>query len=157
MIAKGQPAAGKPAAGFTLIEVLVALLLLALALLGFAAMLMANMRHVQAAAFHTQAAVLANDMAERLRANVVGVAAGHYDGLTGASANPGCIASSSGCTAAQLAQYDDWHWNQLLDLVLPGATGTVTRNGTTFSIAVTWTEMDATGPVSRSLSLDVTP
>jgi type IV pilus assembly protein PilV len=147
----------RAAAGFTLIEILVALLLLALALLGFAAMLMANMRHVQAASYHTQAAVLANDMAERLRANAVGVAGGHYDALTGTSSDPGCITSAAGCTAAQLAQYDDWHWNQLIDLVLPQATGTVSRSGSTFSIAVSWTEMDASGPAARSLSLTLIP
>lgn len=65
--------------GFTLIEVLIALLVLSIGLLGVAALQTVALRTGQAADMRTRAVLAAMDMAERMRANPAGVAAGHYD------------------------------------------------------------------------------
>lgn len=56
------------ASGFTLIEVLVTLLVLSIGLLGLASLQLQGLSGTHAALLHTQAGVLAVDMAERLLA-----------------------------------------------------------------------------------------
>ena len=78
-------------AGFSLVEVLVAVVLLSIGLLGLAKLQFWGVRHTGSAYFRTQATQIANEMAERLRANPGGVATGAYN------LNPG------GCASARLA------------------------------------------------------
>jgi len=47
-----------------------------------------------------------------------------------------CI--TTGCTPAQMAQYDGWAWNSTNAALLPSGSGSVTTDGTTYTITVTW-------------------
>lgn len=110
--------------GFTLIEVLVTLVILMFGLLGIAG-LMAKGQRVSFEAFQRQQALsLANDMAERQRANrsqatvysAVGFATPLGDG-TRYSSLGGSITdcATSTCSAANLAAYDLAQWDGLLN------------------------------------------
>ena len=112
--------------GFTLIEVLVTLVILMFGLLGIAG-LMAKGQRVSFEAFQRhQALQIANEMAERVRANKqqaaayaaaaavgapVGAGSQFSDLKTGVLA-PNC--ATSACTAAQLVAYDIALWDGML-------------------------------------------
>jgi type IV pilus modification protein PilV len=64
--------------GVGLIEVLVAILLLAMGLLGAVALQFATAKEQRSSQFVTRAALLGNEIAERMRANRAGVEAGLY-------------------------------------------------------------------------------
>jgi len=83
-----RPAAAAPhaAAGFTLIESLVALLVLSIGLLGVAAMQLASLQANNGAFQRTQATFLAQDIADRMRANRTAAIAGDYDFALGDAA-----------------------------------------------------------------------
>lgn len=73
--------------GLSLLEVLVAIVILSLGLLGMAGLQAAGLRASHSATYRAQAAQLANDMAERIRANL-GQATSY--GLTLAATAPSC-------------------------------------------------------------------
>ena len=107
--------------GFTLIEVLVTLVILMFGLLGIAG-LMAKGQRVSFEAFQRhQALQIANDMAERLRANKAQAAAyvaqagppGIGDGKQFASLPAGKCGTAA-CSAAELVAYDIALWDGLL-------------------------------------------
>ncbi len=128
--------------GFTMLEVLISIVVLSIGLLGIAGMQATSMSNNHLAYVKTQAAILATDLADRIRANPDGLA--DYDGFDTrvAIADPGCIAA--GCTPAQLAQYDLFQWQQPFERdfkpALPNGRGSVTVNGQTVTISVLWTE-----------------
>jgi hypothetical protein len=94
---------------------------------------------------------LAYDIIDRMRANPVAI--NSYSGAPTQVAN--CIAVA-GCNPVQMAQHDLWEWNTAIDATLaPGgvaaaATGTITPNGTNFTVRIRWDEnrdgLDATDP-----------
>ena len=97
--------------GVTLIEVLVALFVLAIGLLGVVSLQAETLKLSQQSFSSTQALFLANDMAERMRANkaeFVKVDAG----------------------ADLKADKDVVSWQKVISSQLPGAEGTVTPEGT---------------------------
>jgi type IV pilus assembly protein PilV len=73
------------ARGFTLIEALVALVVLSIGLLGVAGMQIAGLRANQSAASRTQASYLADDIADRMRANYMAARNGDYNLALGAT------------------------------------------------------------------------
>jgi type IV pilus assembly protein PilV len=112
--------------GFTLIEVLVTLVILLFGLLGIAGLMAKGQRASFEAFQRQQALALANDMAERVRANstsVITYAAGaplsnplgtgvaYNQLLTGAITNCG----TGNCSATNLATYDLALWDGLLN------------------------------------------
>ena len=96
----------------------------------------------------------AYDMADRMRANRLGIDAGNYDSVSGAGTDPGCI--TSGCTPAQMAQYDGWAWNSVNAAVLPSGSGTVLMSGSTYSITLTWDD-DRDGAADDSFVFELQP
>ena len=109
--------------GVSLIEVLVAMLVFSLGLIGAAALLAMAARSDHAAFVRTQVTFLAQSMAERMRANLVGVWNGDYNGRYPDASEQDCAA---GCTPSQLARHDRQRWNsQLASLLPPGATGRI--------------------------------
>lgn len=126
--------------GSSLMEVLVTVVVLSIGLLGLAGLQLTGLRANAAAESRSVATLMAYDMADRMRANMSGVTSSAYNAITGAEADPGCI--STGCTAAQLALYDAWQWNQAITSTptLPSGLGRVTGNGTTFTVTVMWDE-----------------
>ena len=109
-------------AGFSLIEVLITVIVLSVGLLGLAGMQAFGLRNNQEAYMRSQATILASDIAERMRANTLGVDAGHYN-LGTATAVAACT-TTAGCTAQQLAQQDLFEWRTALFNALPTPTPT---------------------------------
>ena len=64
--------------GFTMVEVLVTLVILAVGLLGLAGLQATSLRNTESAYQRSQAAILAYDMLDRMRANSAGVANGRF-------------------------------------------------------------------------------
>lgn len=124
--------------GFTMIEVLVTLIILSIGLLGLAALQARSMVSNHNAYLRSQAIQSAYDIGDRMRANMAGVNAGHYNNVSGTAANPACI--TAGCSPAQIARYDAFQWNTLLNQQLPSGQGTITGNGSHFVISVMWNE-----------------
>lgn len=157
--------------GFTLLEILVAIVVLSLGLLGLAGLQAASLTNNQNAYFRSIATQQAYDMADRIRANLAGVAAGSYDALgTNTPANPGCIHLVAGCTAANVAVTDHSQWNTTNGRVLPNGQGSVDcvlgpgancsndpNAVRTFEITVQWTERTAGGNVMGAFVTRVTP
>ncbi len=120
--------------GFTLLEVLVSVVALSVGLLGIAAMQLNMIRFNHSAHMRSIAVAQANNMIDRMRANHEGVEAGHYDSLSGIPQNPSCTS----CTASETAQRDTYSWNTYNDKLLPSGQGTVTNNGSSYTITVRW-------------------
>lgn len=105
--------------GVTLIEVLVAMLVFSLGLIGAAGLMAMAARANQAAYLRTQVSFLAQNMADRMQANLVGVWNGDYDGNYPDANTQSCTA---GCAPRQLALYDRQRWSSQLETFLPPGT-----------------------------------
>lgn len=148
------------ASGFTLLEVLIAVLVLAIGLLGMAGLQVAGLRNNQSAYYRSQATQLAYDMADRVRANSVGLNNGNYN--NGAATNDDCVINA--CDAAQMAGYDLARWTAELATQLPSGAGVVCiddtpndgtaaapacdNTGTAYAIKVWWDD-DRSGEANQ--------
>lgn len=110
-------------AGVSMIEVLVTLVILSIGLLGMAGLQLSSIRGTNSSNYRTQAALLANDIIERMRANPSGVNDNAFIALDSALLNcaalpsPYCGEYYSGapvaaetCTTTQMATYDFDVW-----------------------------------------------
>lgn len=133
-------------AGFTLMEVLIALLILSIGLLGLASLQTNGLRSNQMASMRTISTQLANDIADRMRANPTGVDAQNYVIAT-IDADPVIPAveacEGTTCTSAQMATYDLAQWRGAVR-ALPGGTSAIARTVTgtvvTHTVTVFWDE-----------------
>jgi len=83
----------------------------------------------------------AYDMADRMRANRLGLDAGYYNDLSESDTDPDCI--ESGCTPEQMAHYDTWQWNTDNARLLPEGAGTVSLKSSDsgiYTITVAWND-----------------
>ncbi len=131
-------------AGFTLIEVLVTLVVLSLGLLGLAALQSHSMKTTHSAYLHSQAALYAHDMLDRMRANREAAKTGAYDLALG-DATPACD---------NLVNCDRAEWRA--DLAsLPAGTGSITFDPATqqVTIVVQWNDERAGGEASTQISI----
>ncbi len=128
------------ARGFTLVEALVALLVLSIGLLGVAAMQLSSLRANSGAFQRSQATFLAQDLADRMRANRTAALAQAYDFTFGTAPPP---------APANTAEIDLAAWKARLAATLPpGSSGStaddpdaaVTTNVATgiVTIAIRW-------------------
>ncbi len=143
--------------GVTLIEVLVALLVLSIGLLGVASLQLYGLRYNQSAYLRSQATILAYDIVDRMRTNNNGSASGFYDSISTNSlpADPACISTTTGCNNQELANHDIREWGSYFTQtipMLPSSVGTVSKAGDTFTVTITWTELEKTGTVNQSLN-----
>ncbi len=124
--------------GFTFIEVLVAVLVLALGLIGLAALQASGVKNMQTAYNRSQAIHLAQDIADRIRANSVAAATyvdvnansiADYGESTVPSGNTtySACSTSTGCTMQQMAQADVGKWRNAMTNALPRGCGVVVR------------------------------
>ena len=99
--------------GFTLLEVLIAVVVFAIGLLGIAGLQVAGMRFTHGSQLRAVATMQAENIADRMRANGIGVRDGHYnvEGTMPTSYSTNC--ATEPCTPAQLAEYDLVKWNVL--------------------------------------------
>jgi len=102
--------------GFTLIEVLIAMLLLGVGLLGLAGLQANSLSNTQLAYNRSMATELVYDMADRMRANIPGIAT--Y--LIGPAAQIANCKNTTGCSSAQMAQNDLFEWNTLITTLPSG-------------------------------------
>ena len=139
--------------GVALTEVLVAVLILSTGLVGFAGLQIRSLSHNHDAYLRTQATVIAQGLADRMRANRPGVRDGDYHrlasaGLTALAAAPACGAGSD-CDARALAAHDLAEWARQILALLPNGGGEVCIDrdpagagcdgqGALYSISVWW-------------------
>jgi type IV pilus assembly protein PilV len=119
---------GRRARGFSLIEALITLFVFAIGILTIAGLQLVSKKANYDAAQRTTAGMLANDIAERMRANLSTNGAGLADYLVedlggGTIAQPGQDCTAGSCTYTQLAQWDLYEWEQLLDGATEGNVG----------------------------------
>jgi type IV pilus assembly protein PilV len=147
--------------GFTLLEVLVALVVLAVGLLGVAALLVGSLRGTRTALEHTQAANLARDMIERIRANAAaGNAYDTADGTPDPRADPACERHDGRCEPAAMASHDLARWIDAVAASLPGGAGTVDGVAVDaarhrYAVSVAWSQSGERDPVHCKLVADL--
>lgn len=98
----------KYAQGFSLLEVLITVVLVSIGLLGAIGLQIRSQQFSQNAYFHTQAAVTAHDMLERMRSNSKGLEAQEYN-LPDAIKHDSCY-TLTGCSTAEMAENDMYEW-----------------------------------------------
>jgi type IV pilus assembly protein PilV len=116
--------------GFTLLEVLVAVLIFSLGLMGLAGLLAVSVKTNHAAYLRTQATFLAQGMADRMRANVLGLWKNSYNLPTTAAlafpqAAPATTCSAGSCAYSDVALRDLAIWQQQLASFLPSPTAMI--------------------------------
>ena len=139
-------------AGISLIEVLVAILIVSLGIISMAALLATSTRLGKASEFRSVAGLLAQDMADRIKANIEPAVAPNYYDLTAnfavlanAPANAAACAVAKGCTTAELAAIDLAQWRQALFYGLPNGTGYIQYDavGRAVDLWVAWLDPSA--------------
>ena len=145
--------------GATMIEVLVSLFVLAIGLLGVLGMQAEGTQANQRGMFSTQAAFLAQSMANRIRVNdapVAGVSGGTYNNTntSGTYTRSSCTAD---CDAGALLAYDQGEWKFELEGQLPGGQGAISWTGGAtqlYTISVIWRERagDRTDTIDLTLT-----
>jgi type IV pilus assembly protein PilV len=134
---------GQTQRGVSMIEVLVALLVVSLGLLALAGLLGTASRFGKTSEFRAAATLLAQDITDRLRANLKGAQDGQYDLATTELAEalpeaPAACANAAACTAAELAAIDLAEWQATLFHSLPRGTGHVAFSGEAADIWIVW-------------------
>jgi len=111
--------------GFTLIEVLVAISVFSIGLLGLAGLQLTAMKNNKSSHSRTMATILAQDIADRARANSVELY--DYDGTGSAPGLNTACESTGGCTTAQMKDHDITTWLNTISNSpdLPNARGIV--------------------------------
>jgi len=138
---------------FTLFEVLIAMIVLLIGLLGLVSLQASSMRNNNSAYMRSQASVLANDIADRIRANrgIDYTAAA----LPNGTQNTECLASP-GCSGSSMAKNDVFEWQTAVGNSLPKGTGNITLNGTLYTISIKWDD-SFSGTASQTFSTSFIP
>ncbi|MDM3871261.1 type IV pilus modification protein PilV [Porticoccus sp. W117] len=123
--------------GATMIEVLISLFVLAIGLLGVLGMQAEGTQANQRGLFSTQAAFLAQNMADRIRTNPTGDY-NNTDTEDGYAVGTDCAAAN--CGIAALRDFDRAEWETDLEAQLPDARGVVNFADPMYTITVIWSE-----------------
>jgi type IV pilus assembly protein PilV len=119
----------KASAGFSLVEVLISIVILSIGLLGMAGLTAASMNGTNESYYRSQATVLADDILDRMRANVATARGGQYDVIAG----PVYTAAPN-----TMARFDSEEWVGTIAQTLPGGVGTVRVFNNVATITITW-------------------
>ena len=144
--------------GLSLIEVMIALAVFSFGLLALAALMASGLKYNTSALHRSYATSQAYDMADRMRANRLGLDSGYYNNLSGSGTDPGCI--ESGCTPEQMAQYDSWQWNTDNARLLPEGVGTVSLKSSDsgiYTITIAWNDDRDPGTEADSFIFELQP
>jgi type IV pilus assembly protein PilV len=148
--------------GATLIEVLVSILVMAFGILAMASLQSNALKFQKTTEYRAIATLLANDIADRMRANLPGATQGDYAwnedsddyaALTSSTApdsDPTCGTGAivkgtptPDCTSTQMADRDLAEWKVRLFRSLPQSTGMISQaNGDTINVWVIWQDPD---------------
>ena len=148
--------------GFSLIEVMVTLAIVSVAALGMAGLQTVTLRANNNALLESQAATLAQDMIERIRANPEGAYTTTFNAAM-TNSNVVCEGRYASCDADTMAQYDLVHWKCSLGAVvisgacamrgisgqLPNGEGSLTDDGNIYTITIRW--FDAASNANRTI------
>ena len=133
--------------GLSLIEVMIALAVFSFGLLALAALMASGLKYNTSALHRSYATNQAYDMADRMRANRLGLELEHYDNLDASSTVPDCGGFGSdsviNCDPGEMAQYDVSDWNNANARLLPEGTGTVSRKPShpdIYTITISWND-----------------
>jgi len=128
--------------GLSMIEVLVAIVIISLGLLGMAGLQASGLRTSQSAFYRAQAAQFANDMAERMRANL------------GDARNYTLAMSASAPTGTTVRDRDRADWLARLQ-TLPSGDGSIAVDvpNNTVTIAVQWDDSRGGGATNANFTL----
>jgi type IV pilus assembly protein PilV len=143
---------GRRQGGVSLIEVLVAMLIVSLGVLAMAGLLATASRYGRTSEFRAVATMLANDMADRIRANKAALLestsaydmTGDYSSWAEEPGDGAACLDVTACTAAEIAVQDRAAWGQAVFAGLPGGAGFVSVS-----------EAMAGGAVGRNFTVDV--
>ena len=115
--------------GIALLEVLIAVVIISFGLLGLAGTQVTAIRNNHVAYMRSIATHQAQEMADRMRANMIAAETGAYDspGVNprNHSASGGCATTLTGCTSTEIAENDTFHWAAYLAANLPGGEGAI--------------------------------
>lgn len=125
--------------GFTLLEILITLLIISMGMLGFAALQIKGLQSNHGAMLSSQAAFLAYDMSERIRAN--SEVQNKYS-IAAATIPPSAYCVSNQCNKNTMAAADIFEWRQLCKELLPEGKGAISWSGQTGTITVSWAEQE---------------
>lgn len=111
--------------GFTIVEALVTFLILSVGLLGMAGLQTKGLQMDQNAYQRSQAAMLAQDIGDRMRVNVTSMRNGSYDVALGDKAvtTTDCVASP--CNETAMSDFDLFQWKASLSRLLPAGDGKI--------------------------------
>lgn len=115
--------AARSARGTSLLEILISLAVISFGLLGIGALQVTGLKSNRDAFFYSQAALLANDLAERVRANPTAAATYAMAMATTHSATKNC--ETNRCSAVEMAHFDLNQWTSALSSQLGSAAGAV--------------------------------
>jgi type IV pilus assembly protein PilV len=113
------------ARGASLIEVLMAVLIFGIGIIGLAGLLIISFRSNQVGYLRTQAEFIAMGMADRMRANPLGVWAGAYDSASYPLTVTQDCTTSAACTPSNLAKRDQAQWSSQLTTFLPNSSASI--------------------------------
>ena len=132
--------------GLSMIEILVTMVITVIVLLGLVGTQTYSFRMQSVASYQTAAALLASDLADRMRAN--SAAAKDFTNTPYAPPTmPTTENSCTACTADQQANNDLVRWNAELGRSLPSGSGTVSFDSvnSVYNINVSWTQPGTEG------------
>ena len=146
-----------------LIEVMVTLVIVSLAALGMASLQTVALRTNNNALLESQAATLAQDVIERIRANPSGDYTTTFDAQNPVGILSSCKGLAANCDAVAMVQHDLMDWKCYLGVVaikaacdmrgiagqLPGGDGSITVAGNTYTISIRW--FDAASNATRPI------
>lgn len=115
--------ATRSARGTSLLEIMISLAVMSVGLLGIGALQVAGLKSNRDAFFYSQAALLANDLAERVRANPTAAATYAMTMTSAHSATENC--ETNRCSADEMAHFDLNQWTSALSSQLGAAAGAV--------------------------------
>ena len=132
--------------GFTLIEVLIAALVLSVGVLGVAGLQVTALKNLQSSQSFGVAAMLANDIADRMWVNQAQAVANTYNHTDAPDTPADCVGGT--CTTAEIASFDMNDWQQqivgytladttVIPGLLPAGSGTVAQIGASRSYLIT--------------------
>jgi type IV pilus assembly protein PilV len=126
--------------GSSLIEVMVAMLLSSIGLLAMSGLLASSARLSKAGEYRALANLLAEDIIERMRANLAGQAAYGLtpSALADSPASAGSCVNTEACTPAEVANMDLAEWRNTLFNSLPNGTGYLSVTDATNRLVDVW-------------------
>ena len=131
--------------GFSLVEVIITMGVMSYGLLGIAGLQLSAMSKSRVTFERNQATLLANDLVERMRANLPAALNGGYDlaaGSTPTGSAGACKGAQANCGASDMAAADLAEWTRRVDAILNDATADVdvtVVGGTESSVTLTLT------------------